>query len=833
MSVKENAKKNGVSEAGIRYYIKANSLDRRFDRKQIIIADCQKYLKKHPKATKVELQQKTGHSLSTIRQYWEYITTNRELTDFNKEKAKIRQESKFDVFKNIPEALIREYLAEIDKGNIQPNTQDNQQSKDNLEVKILDDIKFKPFEEYQIPIKECIQFHSKALPENKVLSNHYDCIITFRGVEFYSLEQLFMGLTYSDSPKILKGVMAAKNGIAAKKLCRENYADDRDYDFEKKRYRIIALCHLYKYLSVKEYRDRLRETYPQTLVECPNGRDYHFGMAQNLDTNLFEGNNCSGRTTMIVRDKMIELERKAVSDKEAEIGRKLTLKETEQEYEKVYQAVRSKYDNDKQVIADSRKLFAFIEKEGIPKIKKRRPVPRLQPIIDRNSLCLVLDFDNTIFDTSADDKYRKCEGKKDMEKAFSLIPEYRLYEGWREVFEWAKQNRVKIGILSGASGKLIQTALEHFKIPYDAIVGYQPYMEKPNPILGNMIMEKLNVREEQILFVGDGIIDDIQARCSKFKFVGAVWDSPYKEEFTRRGIPTIDNPRNIISLLGGNKSFSLIEMEKQEAPSISSVSKSKLFTSPNGQYDIVVCHNALDAQMYVNESGYNYPAWCYVTSQGSFDKYTSHTQPLGEKGGVLVIFFRKDSNTAKKSKGGSISKPLLCDDYAISVFSLTTDYRKEDGKVFVRSVTNRYNLTKDIYAASKPSDAEAAEVRKGLNAISEATGMDVEQFSIDNTPKVRDRREDYGMDMFEEKFNDGRVALFYPKLNIPKDKKTVLCTIKDSYGDDVVYDIQPSGAVHPHGCPHDTMNFIIDELPNEAIKILRELYPRYICKLAK
>ena len=90
VTVKENAKRNGVTEAAIRYYIKVNHLDRRFDRKLNIVDDCRKYLKKHPKTTKTELQQKTGHSLSTIRQYLEYITTEKEQTNFDNEKIKKR-----------------------------------------------------------------------------------------------------------------------------------------------------------------------------------------------------------------------------------------------------------------------------------------------------------------------------------------------------------------------------------------------------------------------------------------------------------------------------------------------------------------------------------------------------------------------------------------------------------------------------------------------------------------------------------------------------------------------------------------------------------------------
>ena len=91
LSVAQNAKRNNVTEAAIRYYIKVNNIDRRFDRTQNLIADCRKYLKKHPNATKAELHEKTGHSLSTIRIYWEHITTEKELTNFDSQKKQKRQ----------------------------------------------------------------------------------------------------------------------------------------------------------------------------------------------------------------------------------------------------------------------------------------------------------------------------------------------------------------------------------------------------------------------------------------------------------------------------------------------------------------------------------------------------------------------------------------------------------------------------------------------------------------------------------------------------------------------------------------------------------------------
>lgn len=575
LSVKENAKRNNVTVAAIRYYIKVNNIDRRFDRTQNLIADCREYLRKHPKATKTELHKKTGYSLSTIRIHWDYISGEKEWTNFDSEKIEKNLKKKQDTEKRqkayldkLPIEFIRDYLKNREESD-EPKEADSPLTPPKYElVKILDGIEFKPFEEFRIPVKECIQFHSKALPENKVLSNHYDCIIRFRDCEFFSLEQMFLGLTYSDSIKIMREVMNANSGIKAKKLCREKYADRRDWNFEEKRYRIIALCHLYKYLSVKEYRDRLRETYPQTLVESPNGKDFHFGMVQNLETNIFEGNNCSGRTTMIVRDMMLKLENEAIKSREDELGRTLNVDEREAVVLEVCEEVRRKYDTDKNVLRDSRQLFKFIEKENIPKIKKRRPIPMEMPVIDRSHRCLVLDFDMTIFDTSVDDAYRKCSGKKDMDKAFELIPEYKLYEGFEEVFEWCKNNRTKIAVLSGASKNLIETTFAHFKIPYDVIIGYQPYIEKPNPILGNMLMEKLNIREEQIVYIGDSLMDDIQARSSKFKFYGSTWSGRENNLFESKGIQTISSPTDIIPIL---ESIAIDETVKTESSKVSKV----------------------------------------------------------------------------------------------------------------------------------------------------------------------------------------------------------------------------------------------------------------------
>ena len=148
LSVKENAKQNGVSEATIRNYIKTNGVDRRYERKQNVIEDCRKYLKRHPKATRNEIQQKTGHSLSTIRKYWKFITEEETLTDFDNKKVEKRQnaqerqkQERIAYLDTIPLDFLKEYVKNRESNPPQEVTLDKPKVE---EVIVLGNIPFKP-----------------------------------------------------------------------------------------------------------------------------------------------------------------------------------------------------------------------------------------------------------------------------------------------------------------------------------------------------------------------------------------------------------------------------------------------------------------------------------------------------------------------------------------------------------------------------------------------------------------------------------------------------------------------------------------------------------------
>ena len=64
-----------------------------------------------------------------------------------------------------------------------------------------------------------------------------------------------------------------------------------------------------------------------------------------------------------------------------------------------------------------------------------------------------------------------------------------------------------------------------------------------------MLMEKLNVRQEQIIYVGNSERDEIQARASQFRFVGATWHTNHEGYFAEKGVKTVSNTRELIAIM--------------------------------------------------------------------------------------------------------------------------------------------------------------------------------------------------------------------------------------------------------------------------------------------
>ncbi|MBQ5737926.1 MAG: HAD family hydrolase [Alistipes sp.] len=163
---------------------------------------------------------------------------------------------------------------------------------------------------------------------------------------------------------------------------------------------------------------------------------------------------------------------------------------------------------------------------------------------------LLLDFDHTIFNTDADCEVRKNSKVKDWDLIFSKIPEYKLYDGWSEVFDDAKAKGIKIAIVSTAKKELIERTLKHFQLDCDVIIGWQRCYKKPNPKLVEMALNKLKVNKEDVISVGDDVVDKLMSDNGGVRFIGAIWDCEHEESIQELKQGTVLNsPTDLLSYI--------------------------------------------------------------------------------------------------------------------------------------------------------------------------------------------------------------------------------------------------------------------------------------------
>ena len=591
LSVADNAKINGVSEDAIRYYIRSRGVDRRYAEKMKVLKSMQDYLEEHPNATKSEVARQSGRGINTVVRYWD-ILQGRTRLEPNARKNNLHEQTitalnkrQIAYLDKLPVEFIREYLLQreaqrdaqetpiakrdiikpqpirvevpLTAEDISPAEQSKRaaamllnKAKNKAQGKnvILDGVEIK-YEIRSYPISDVVLYDSKVEPENRMLGHHYECLITFRGVEFYGVEQMHSALKFNERPYILNDIMTAESGVKAKSRSHKYakmYLYDSDYNLKDAR--ITALCFLFKYLSVKEYRDRMRELRGRTLFE--NKRNYEGGNRMNEDGTMLIGNNGDGRSMMAVRDMMLRYEDEAIAKAEKKKGRSLTDTEREEVINSVLVAVRTKFENDPQVKADSDNVIEYIKTHT-----EIIPLRRYWP--GKNAKAIIVEFDNCVFDTSVDDEVRKAKGAKitNWNKFYKeYIPQYRLHDGWRKVFEWADANGILIGVLGKAKTDLVRRTFEVNGLRYNAI----EYASNASRQQGYNIIDGLKVRPEQVLCYVSGSKQGVkQAKESGFRFIGATWDATDIDALANE--TTINNPADIIDILSSTPTEQKIE----------------------------------------------------------------------------------------------------------------------------------------------------------------------------------------------------------------------------------------------------------------------------------
>ncbi|MBY2899349.1 hypothetical protein AE938_10810 [Bacteroides fragilis] len=161
---------------------------------------------------------------------------------------------------------------------------------------------------------------------------------------------------------------------------------------------------------------------------------------------------------------------------------------------------------------------------------------------------VIFDLDQTLVDSSLAKKYRD---NRDWKSVYSLIPQFVLFEGLEEVFEYIRDHGIKVGIVSKAPSLYVQKVLGHFAIPYNTVVAYHDVIRrKPDPEGMYLALSKLQLTPNDVISLGDDPNDIIASNTAKIDSVACLWGSDNRGSLLSVE-PTyvISTPSELITLL--------------------------------------------------------------------------------------------------------------------------------------------------------------------------------------------------------------------------------------------------------------------------------------------
>jgi len=131
-------------------------------------------------------------------------------------------------------------------------------------------------------------------------------------------------------------------------------------------------------------------------------------------------------------------------------------------------------------------------------------------------LTLDLSISNPELKKSIDEIYRKYEAECTKKK------KYYIFEGMIQLVKDLKKKNYLIAICSGNNTETIKEIFSEIGSleDLDLIVGLNSASKgKPDPEPINLILEKLNVKKEDTIFIGNSIWDEIAGKTAKVKTI--------------------------------------------------------------------------------------------------------------------------------------------------------------------------------------------------------------------------------------------------------------------------------------------------------------------------
>ena len=161
---------------------------------------------------------------------------------------------------------------------------------------------------------------------------------------------------------------------------------------------------------------------------------------------------------------------------------------------------------------------------------------------------IIFDLDLTLVDTTLAEQARS---ERNWPKAYSLIPQFTVYEGLTPIFDLIRRHDIKAAIVSTSPRAYVEKVVAHFHLPIRWIVGYHDAKpHKPNAAPMLRALEMMNELAINTISFGDRVIDIQASNAANIESVACFWGTKEWTELIRSDYcHAIIEPREIITLI--------------------------------------------------------------------------------------------------------------------------------------------------------------------------------------------------------------------------------------------------------------------------------------------
>lgn len=135
---------------------------------------------------------------------------------------------------------------------------------------------------------------------------------------------------------------------------------------------------------------------------------------------------------------------------------------------------------------------------------------------------IIFDLDLTLIDSSIAEEARN---NRDWARVYSLIPQFKLYEGIEDVFQQIRLGGNKTAIVSTAPSSYVRRVVNYFNMPVSTIIGYHDAAKKPSPAGMLLALQNMGVSSKDTISFGDRVIDIIASKAAGIQSVACMWGS--------------------------------------------------------------------------------------------------------------------------------------------------------------------------------------------------------------------------------------------------------------------------------------------------------------------